>query len=138
MTRLPRGGSLQGDRPGPVGQEPPARALYSPVSLGVDLTGRAGLGLGSRGGLAFCDAGRAARVTLWRLVAGAADGDGWRGALRSAARARAEAPVATRRSGAPVRVGVSQYGQIAQRGSIGFPHASQGSLTRARHDGQRR
>ena len=39
---------------------------------------------------------------------------------------------------APARVGASQYGQTVQRGSIGFPHDSHGSLIRARQLGQRR
>jgi hypothetical protein len=40
--------------------------------------------------------------------------------------------------GAARRTGVSQYGQIDQRGSIGLPHDSHGSLIRARQFGQRR
>ena len=43
-----------------------------------------------------------------------------------------------RSGGAARRWGVSQYGQIDQRGSIGFPHDSHGSLIRARQFGQRR
>jgi hypothetical protein len=41
-------------------------------------------------------------------------------------------------AGAARRTGVSQYGQTDQRGSIGLPQDSHGSLIRARQFGQRR
>ncbi len=42
------------------------------------------------------------------------------------------------RFGGSLRIGVSQYGHIDQRGSTGCWHEGQGSLTRARQFGQRR
>jgi hypothetical protein len=43
-----------------------------------------------------------------------------------------------RSGGAARRWGVSQYGQMVHRGSIGFPQDSHGSLIRARQFGHRR
>ena len=56
--------------------------------------------------------------------------------LRGASDGGADA--ARRGEAAAGRVGVSQYGQMLQRGSTGFPHDSHGSLIRARQLGQRR
>jgi hypothetical protein len=59
------------------------------------------------------------------------------GRLEGARSARVLA-AARRADGSAPRTGVSQYGQSVQRGSIGLPHATHGSLTRTRQFGQRR